>query len=325
MDNERKLKNIQIIVHIVCVLVVVVTVVCIILRKGDPPVLSVETGMDYQEPMSQGLSVDVYSFLKDEKYADLKSKLLREDALREVRVRFSGKKLSILGDSISTYYGWIPDGYAQFFPMEGDVGNVNQTWWKMLMDDTGMQFCANSSCAGSTCVGDSLSDDDPKFACSNYRIDDLIGKGGDYPDIIIVYMGTNDLLMGIPLGENDGTQSVEEGIIETFSDAYSLILDKLMSQYPGAQIFCCTLTQIGDWGVNKPFEIYVNSLGLTSKDYSRQIEIIAGNKGFDIIDLHNCGIIEDNMPGVVTDGVHLNTEGMKLVRDAVEEAVISSQ
>ncbi|MBD5520928.1 MAG: hypothetical protein HDR03_06830 [Lachnospiraceae bacterium] len=235
------------------------------------------------------------------------------------------KTLSILGDSISTYEGWIPDEYAVFFPLDGEVGDVDETWWKMFMDDAGMQFCANSSSSGSTCVGDSLSIDNPKFACSNYRIDDLIGKGGTYPDVIIVYMGTNDCLTSIPIGENDGTQFVEEGVIETFSDAYTLILDKLESQYPMAQIYCCTLTQLGSWGSgNKPFVTFVNSDGLTSEDYSKQIETIASNRGLNVIDLCNCGINEKNMPQYVTDGVHLNTEGMKLVRDSVESSIISS-
>ena len=323
MINERKIKNIQLIVHIICILVAIITVFCVVSYKKDPPEQSAEAMLDYQEPMMQGLRVDLDIILQDEQCAGFKSWLLKGVALKEVRAQFGGKKLSILGDSISTYNGWIPDGYAQFYPIDGVVENVNETWWKMFMDDTGMQFCANSSSAGSTCVGDSLSADDPKFACSNYRIDDLVGKKGDYPDIIIVYMGTNDLLIGTPIGENDGTQSVEEGTIETFSDAYSLILDKLVSQYPGAQILCCTLTQVGDWGVTKMFEPFVNNLNLTAKDYSRQIEIIADNKGFDVIDLYNCGITADNMHKYVIDGVHLNTKGMEQVRDAAEEAIIA--
>lgn len=253
------------------------------------------------------------------------SGLSHEDEAKDIADILKDKTLSILGDSISTYEGWIPDEYAGFFPMYGEVNDVDETWWKMFMNDAGMQFCANSSSAGSTCVGDSLSIDDPKFACSNYRIDDLIGKGGAYPDIIIVYMGTNDCLTNVPIGENDGTKLVEEGVIENFSDAYTLILDKLESQYPMAQIFCCTLTQIGSWGSgSKPFVTFENSDGLTSGDYSRQIETIAANRGLTAINLYNCGINEENMHKYVTDGVHLNPEGMKLVCDSVESAIISS-
>ena len=44
-----------------------------------------------------------------------------------------GKKLSILGDSISTYNGYIPSGYDNFYP-SGDVDNVNKTWWMSLIN-----------------------------------------------------------------------------------------------------------------------------------------------------------------------------------------------
>ncbi|MBD5444614.1 MAG: hypothetical protein HDR29_03585 [Lachnospiraceae bacterium] len=333
MIDDYKRKNIRWIV-IGCVCIAVLLVVLAVLngrlnKKPSEEQYTKQAGNDMEdlvtdlEPMVQGDDGWVEQPMNEDTVSELSHEGVAQDI--DISDILKDKTLSILGDSISTYEDWIPDEYAGFFPMYGEVGDVDETWWKMFMDDAGMQFCANSSSAGSTCVGDSLSIDDPKFACSNYRIDDLIGKGGAYPDVIIIYMGTNDCLTNVPIGENDGTQLVEEGIIENFSDAYTLILDKLESQYPGAQIFCCTLTQIGAWGSgDKPFVTFVNSEGLTSEDYSRQIETIASNRGLTAIDLYNCGINENNMYKYVTDGVHLNPEGMKLVRDSVESAIISS-
>lgn len=317
MINDSKIKNIRwIVICAVCVLAVGFAV----LKSSGKPAYYMVNALDDEVYMLKNGTHPMHMRLEE---------MLREVQIiklsdEEIKDLFEGRQLAVLGDSISTYEGWIPKGYGEFFPMEGEVYNVDETWWKMLIDETGMQFCANSSSAGSTCAGDSLSKDNPKYACSNYRIDALIGNGGVYPDIIIVYMGTNDLLISVPLGENDGTQPVDEGIVETFSDAYTLILDKLESQYPGAQVFCCTLTQIGDWGITQPFETFVNSLNLDARDYSRQIETIAGNRGIDVIDLINCGITPDNMPQYVTDGVHLNPEGMKLVKDAVKYTVAES-
>ncbi len=231
------------------------------------------------------------------------------------------KTLSIMGDSISTFDEWIPEGYYDFYPMNGEVANVNQTWWKMVMDDMDMELCANASSSGSTCIGDSMGMDNPQHGCSDFRIADLMGNNGTYPDIIIVYMGTNDFLMAVPLGSNDGTQYVEEGEIDNFSDAYSLMLDKLAAYYPGADIFCCNLPLIGDWGTERPFEVMVNGQGLTSEDYSEEIEMIAAAKGCAIIDLQHCGITIDNMDQYVSDGVHFKPDGMKLIRDAVETAI----
>lgn len=249
-----------------------------------------------------------------------------DGARREEAADDSGtavKKLSILGDSISTFDGWIPEGYSCYFPMDGDVPDVEQTWWKMVLKDMDMELCVNGSSSGSTCIGDSLSVDNFQYGCSECRIGDLIGNNGSFPDIIIVYMGTNDFLKAVPLGENDGTLAVEEGIIENFSDAYCMILDKLIAYYPNAEIYCCNLPPMGAWGPESgpTFVPFVNSLELASADYGQQIEIIAAAKGCKVIDLQNCGITMENIEAYVTDGIHMNQEGMELIRDAVEEAL----
>lgn len=235
----------------------------------------------------------------------------------EEEISLKGLSLSVLGDSISTFDGWIPEGFAVFYPSDGDVTDVSQTWWMRLIDDTDMELCSNSSSSGSTCVGNSLTVDDPLCGCSGYRISYLAGKQGKMPDIIIVYIGTNDLLTDVPIGDNDGTKMVEEGVIRNFSDAYCMMLDKLTSEYPIAQIYCCTLPPIGDWGTKQPFVTFENSLGLTSEDYSKQIQIIAENKGVSVIDLYRCGIEIDNLDVMTIDGVHFTLEGMKHVEQAV--------
>lgn len=229
--------------------------------------------------------------------------------------------LSILGDSISTFDEWIPEGYQDFFPMNGEVTEVAQTWWKMLLDSTGMKLCVNGSSSGSTCVGDSGSTDNPQYGCSDYRIKGLAKEDGTLPDVILVYMGTNDLVTSVPIGDNDGTKSVEEGMVENFSDAYTLILDKLASYYPEARIFCCTLAPVGDWGTEQPFVTFVNGQGMTYVEYCDTIRKIAGAKGYSVIDLQNCGITIDNMSQYITDGVHLKPEGMVLIKERVQNVI----
>lgn len=232
-----------------------------------------------------------------------------------------GKKLSIVGDSISTFDEWIPEGYYDFFPMNGDVADVEQTWWKMLLNDTGMDLCVNASSSGSTCVGYSLGTDTPQEGCNEFRINGLADAAGNDPDIIIVYMGSNDFIKHIPLGDNDGTGKVEEGNIENFSDAYCLMLDKLHARYPDAKIFCCNLLPIGGIGEDGNGVLFVNGQGLGSDSYSRRIGKIASVKGYPVIDLEHCGITIENLLQYTADGLHPNPEGMKLIRDAVEAAI----
>lgn len=239
----------------------------------------------------------------------------------EEKVTFEGCSLSILGDSISTYDGWVPEGCAVHYPMSGQLTDVSQTWWMQLIEDTGLELCSDGSSSGSTCVGDSLSVDEPKYGCSDYRISLLTGKQGKMPDIIIVYMGTNDLLKSIPIGDNDGTALVEEGMIGNFSDGYTMMLDKLESNYPAAQIYCCTLAQVGTWGTKSPYVMFENDWGLTAEDYSKQIEKIAQNRGIPVIDLYHCGIEIDNLSEFTSDGVHFTPDGMKYIEQGMLSAL----
>lgn len=226
-------------------------------------------------------------------------------------------RLSIFGDSISTYVGYIPEGCADFYPEGGDLTDVSQTWWMKLIEDTGMELCSNDSSSGSTCIGESLSTDDPRCGCSDYRVSLLSGKQGQMPDVIIVYMGTNDLLIGQQIGDNDGTRAVVEGGVWKFSDAYTLMLDKIANRYPDAQIYCCTIVPVGTWGTDRPFETYTNHRGLTEEDYSERIRMIADNRGIPVIDLSHCGIEIDNLHEMTSDGVHLTPAGMECVERAV--------
>lgn len=234
----------------------------------------------------------------------------------------TGMKLSILGDSISTFKGWIPEGNLVFYPENGAVKDVAQTWWKIVLDELGLTLCANGSSSGSASFGYSQ-EADPMYGCSDHRISQLAGAGGEAPDIIIVYMGTNDVLMSAAIGDNDGLQVVGEGLVGSLSDGYTMILDKIKRQYPQAQVYCCTLLPVGDWGTTEaqPFVPFVNGQNVTSEAYSERIRLIAGNRGLPVIDLEKCGITIDNMAEMTADGVHPTAEGMRLIADAVKKCL----
>ena len=269
------------------------------------------------EPSDNEETIQNINLDEGDKMDEIKENSQRNNSNADESNPLAGKKLSIMGDSLSTFEGWIPEGYSVFYP-QGELSSVEETWWKGLLSDTDMVLCANASSSGSTCIGDSTSADDPRYGCSDFRIEGLKGVDGVSPDIILVYMGTNDLVEDIPLGRNDGRQSVEEGMITNFSDAYCLILDKLASAYPEAQIFCCGLAQIGNWGTTQPFVTFVNGLNLTSADYNKCIERIAETKGCPYINLYDCGIAPENMAGYVMDGIHFTPDGMKLIKECIE-------
>ncbi|MCM1266474.1 MAG: SGNH/GDSL hydrolase family protein [Bacteroidales bacterium] len=239
--------------------------------------------------------------------------------------KLAGKSVSVLGDSISTFRGCNPEGYAVFFPDFGEVTAVEETWWQRVVDDLGLTLYKNGSSSGSTVSGDSTGMEDPLCACNELRTSVLAGPQGACPELIIVYLGTNDLLNAVPLGSNDGTTPVEEGEVAVFSDAYTLMIDKLQAYYPLAELFCCTLLPVGRYGTSTPYVDSVNELGLTAADYNQVIGQIAENKGLSVIDLYECGITIDNLPEMTTDGVHPTPTGMKCIAETVEKALAAGR
>lgn len=228
---------------------------------------------------------------------------------------------SVLGDSISTFQGYNPEGYYAFFPENGEVKEVEDAWWQIVAGDLDLTLYVNGSSSGATVVGDSTGTEDPQCACNEFRTNGLAGPGNITPERIIVYLGTNDVLQTVSLGDNDGTGIVIEGEIATFSDAYTLMLDKLQANYPLAQIYCCTLLQIGDYGTQTPYVEFVNGEQLTAADYSEVIVRIAGNRGLSVIDLYNCGVTIENLQEMSSDGVHPTAAGMRQIAAAVEAAL----
>ena len=73
--------------------------------------------------------------------ASIDEKLLNvlSDVSQRVNNPFKDKWISILGDSISTYEGWMPEGNAKWYP-GGDVNDVSKTWWHILLSKLGAKF-----------------------------------------------------------------------------------------------------------------------------------------------------------------------------------------
>lgn len=232
---------------------------------------------------------------------------------------FAGKTLTVCGDSISTFTGYIPDNYSKFYPEMGEITDVEDTWWMQVLERTGMELCRNASYSGSTVSGPSQDDADGRYACGDERIADLAGETGEKPDVILILMGANDLLLDIPLGNYDGVSRIEEGNIQTFSEAYALMLDKIIDEYPQADIYCCTMVEIGRLDDEGNGYAYRNAHGAAAKDYNAWIRAVAEAKGVPTIDVYGCGITFENIMDYTSEGTHPNTAGAKLIADKVCE------
>ena len=141
-------------------------------------------------------------------------------------------KVSILGDSISTYIGYNPRGYAVYYKddkaYDNEINSVNDTWWKQVIDGLGGELCVNNSYSGSLVTGAFA-----PSACSAERCASLHDE--TVPDIILIYMGTNDRGFEMNLGENRPNDTMG------FYGAYRAMLRQIKNNYPTAKIVCGTL------------------------------------------------------------------------------------
>lgn len=229
-----------------------------------------------------------------------------------------GKKVSIIGDSISTYSGYLPSGYSAAYPA-GDVTSVYQTWWKQLIDNNNMQLGVNASYSGSTIQ----SDGSGIPACDDRRIA-AVGANGD-PDLIIVYMGVNDSkiedlatigeispLIDMPLTIDTPAKYDDT----TFIGAYQAMLTKLMLAYPEARIACCGLL----WN-NQPQYMTSDDLAVASN----KIHELCDLYGAEFIDLRKCGINLANMGTYLgasdTRMLHPKAAGMTKIANYIEKCL----
>lgn len=232
-----------------------------------------------------------------------------------------GKTFSIVGDSISTFDGYIPEGYQSHYP-RSDVNNVGNTWWEMLRRATGMRLLTNASWTGSRVSGNSLSTTG-EVGCSDARVSALVGQDGQTPDIIIVFMGTNDFGHNVTLGQADHTVRPSDGTMSVFSEAYLLLLYKLHETYPLAHVYCSTLLP------RKPsaeeVENKVNGNGDTTDSYNREIRRLAAAMNCGLIDFSSCGFSAWNGSTYYWDGfLHPKKSGMSIMSRFARKAIENS-
>lgn len=109
---------------------------------------------------------------------------------RSISNRLKGRGFSVLGDSISTLMGWVPEGWRVHYEGEVHVDGVERpqdTWWGRVIDHFGGYLVANSSFSGSVVEGYGF-----PAGNSEKRIASLLDAQGECPDAVLVYMGIND-------------------------------------------------------------------------------------------------------------------------------------
>lgn len=187
------------------------------------------------------------------------------------------KRISIIGDSISTYRGWIQTDnvgghYCSAHYPTKDITSVNQTWWYRLIYDymPNARFEMNISGGNTTVVQNTTATshaNDYWYSwdfCTRF----IYFKGVGNPDIVFIHGGTNDLGHITSYGASeeliagqamnsasapsaaalsalyltaDACQSLAEAEaldFSTFCSAYVKLVKMIKLRYPSAKIVC---------------------------------------------------------------------------------------
>lgn len=225
-----------------------------------------------------------------------------------------GKSVSILGDSISTYEGYIPDGNAVYYTgSRAGVSDVRQTWWKRAIDALGYKLNTNNSWSGDRVTGRGIT--------RATQLDD-----GTNPDIIIVYLGINDFNGNIALGSYNGRGAVPSAT-NTFREAYANMLKAMLKKYTTSKVYACTLVT-DQYTTDEVEAPEVNGAGVYLSEYNDAIREIAKAFCVEVIDLESCGITIYNGKQYMGDYnestsyfLHPNAEGHRLIAETVIKAL----
>ena len=145
-------------------------------------------------------------------------------------------RISILGDSYSTYQNYIPEGNAiwYFEPMDAkntDVSDVRQTWWWQVVKNGGYLLEKNESYSGATICYTGYNDEDYSERSFITRLP-RVGS----PDILLIFGNTNDCWCGAKMGEYvySGWKRAD---LYTYRPALAKLLNDALSRYPKVRIY----------------------------------------------------------------------------------------
>ncbi len=194
------------------------------------------------------------------------------------------KTVSILGDSYSTFEGYVePDTnfiwYYDSIPRnKTNVREVTETWWYQFLKENGYRLCRNNSFSGSTICNTGYGKADYSKRSFIARMDNL-----GCPDIIYIFGATNDSWAGSPIGDYKYS-GWSHSDLYSFRPALSYLLNHMTKRYVNCEIRFILNSEL------KP-------------EINESVETICQHYGIKVIKLHD----------IDKQGGHPSVEGMKSI------------
>lgn len=247
---------------------------------------------------------------------------------------FQGKTISILGDSISTYENiscgeaanttntTILNNRPYYMDDRTDV-NLNDTWWMQAANTIGARILVNNSYSNTTVFSPSSTDDSLGYYTRPNNLHDNTGENaGEQPDIIAVFIGTNDVsyhksCVGSFDAINFNTLYTNKNGVYTYKkpattcEAYAIMLHKITNNYKNSEVYCFNLFP-------RYFENATDTKIYT--ELNNSIALLAKKFNCYLVDVNNNISAPDNKEAInryLTDNfVHPNQAGMDIICNA---------
>lgn len=200
--------------------------------------------------------------------------------------------VSILGDSYSTFEGYIPLGNAVWYdtrpnPKKTDVSDVKHTWWWQFISRGGYILGVNDSYSGATVSYTGYNGADYSDRSFITRLPRL-----GSPDILLIFGATNDSWAGVKVGEYSYVEPLSGPQLYEFRPAMARLLSEAVNRYPGTDIYFIINSELRD-------------------DITQSIRQVCDHYSVRYIQLHDI----DKMSG------HPSRAGMTAIADQLLEAI----
>ncbi len=265
--------------------------------------------------------------------------------LEEGAAALKGKNISILGDSISTFTNYSNGKAADYTNSTIRNGVVyyngtssrwnvqlNDTWWQQAINSLGMKLLVNNSWGG-TCVLKENNGSVGAYIDRCVQLHDNVGSySGLEPDIIAVYIGTNDFgIFPETLGrasDIDFNALTSNGsnykTPTTTAEAYTIMMDKMTKRYPKAEIYCFTLLP------NKAVtdKATADTMKANKEAFNEIVYTVADHYGAIVVDLYkDSGIVTGSASYhdyLSPDGIHPIIKGMDAITNTFVSAILKN-
>ena len=167
--------------------------------------------------------------------AEIAKKVNKEAiTLSNALLKYKEAKITLIGDSISTFSSWVPEGYVSYYP-QGVIDSVEKTYWNILCSILSASI-QNLSYAGSSVTNQVFPE---------YNLFKRVPFVNCDSSLIIIALGVNDTEKEDVVGEYDYNKDIESYNESIFTEAYIKAVRTLMLLHPKTDILLVAMAPEG--------------------------------------------------------------------------------